>query len=595
MKYKLQVAESIALILKNEYSIIESEENIPLQPTRPEFEGQITLTVFSISSKLKVSPEALANKIGNSLVDLGIVAKFNVVKGFLNLTLVNNTWVDILNEISGSECYGCQHSTNESPVVMVEFPSPNTNKPLHLGHLRNIFLGSAISEMLKATGHRVIHTCLYNDRGTNISKSMLAWMQDPNPKTPSSSGMKGDHLVGEYYVKYAIAYKSEIESLISQGISKEQAEKQCSLAVQVNELTVRWEKNDKEVRKLWETMNQWVYEGFNKTYQTLGLYPDKNYFESDVYNLGKETVQEGIDKGVFYRKEDGSVWIDLTADGLDEKVVLRSNGTTVYITQDLAIANEKDKDFNLDKSIYVVGNEQEYHFKVLFLILKKLGRKYADNLFHLSYGMVELPTGKMKSREGTVVDADDLIEEMIHQAKEKATDKGKLEGKTQEELDVLYKMVGLGALRYFILKVDPRKKMLFNPEESIEAEGHTGPFIQYTYARICSILRKSGSEKFSNITFEIANKISVLEIRLIQKMADFPFTLQEAVKTYNPSLIANYSYELAKEFNHYYHEVSILKEEDKSLLNFRLQLAAQIAKIIKQSMALLKIEVPESM
>ncbi len=570
-------------------------EKIQFQETRKEFEGDVTLTVFALIAVSKKSPEITANEIGDWLVaNNEIVAKYNVVKGFLNISFTPQYWLQEFDAITSSAKFGFSPITEKSPVVMIEYPSPNTNKPLHLGHLRNIFLGSAISEILKATGNKVVHTCLYNDRGTNISKSMLAWTMAGSKDTPENTGLKGDHLVGKFYVQYSNAFKAELEQLVASGLSKEDAEKQSKLNKQVSDLTLKWENGDADVRSLWSKMNGWVYQGFEVTYQWLGIKPEKFYYESDVYNLGKETVQEGLEKGVFFRKDDGSIWIDLTADGLDEKVVLRSNGTTVYITQDIAVANEKERDFNLDKSIYVVGNEQEYHFKVLFLILKKLGRKYADNLFHLSYGMVELPSGKMKSREGTVVDADDLIQEMLSMAKEKTAEKGKTEGQSDADLEALYRIIGMGGLRYFLLKVDPKKKMLFNPAESIETEGHTGPFIQYSYARIKSLLRKGGEIQTGKVSIA-DDKILPKEITLILTISGFPEVLNEAANTYNPSVVANYAYELAKEFNQYYHETHISKETDVALRNFRLQLSGQVAAVIQNAMQLLGIEVPEKM
>jgi arginyl-tRNA synthetase len=479
---------------------------------------------------------------------------------------------------------------------MIEYPSPNTNKPLHLGHLRNIFLGASIGEILKANGNKVIHTCLYNDRGTNISKSMLGWKLFANGETPQSSGKKGDFLVGEYYVKFSNAYKKEIEELMGTGLTKEEAELQSSLTKQVNEMTVAWENGDAEVRSLWKKMNEWVYNGFNTTYNLLGINPEKFYYESDVYNLGKETVEEGLKKNVFYKKDDGSVWIDLTRDGLDNKVVLRGNGTSVYITQDIATANEKERDYKIDQSIYVVGNEQDYHFKVLFLILKKLGRSYADNLFHLSYGMVELPSGKMKSREGTVVDADELIKEVMDTAELTTKELGKIDGFTQAQANQLYKIIGLGALKYFILKVDPKKKMLFNPQESLDFNGDTGPFIQYTYARICSVIRKSGKDEVwmhadQNIDLVINEK----EKQILRSFHDYELILNEAAQSYSPALVANYVYDLAKAFNRFFHDYSVLNEPDKKISEFRIKLSWKTGLVIKNAMHLLGIQVPERM
>ena len=587
-KHTIQAVETL-------YGQAISSEKILFQETRKEFDGDITLTVFSLTALSKKSPETTAQEIGNKLLEnSGLVDRYNVVKGFLNISFKTQIWLKIFQEIQSDKEFGLKKLEEKAPVVMIEYPSPNTNKPLHLGHLRNIFLGYSMAEILKASGNRVVHACLYNDRGTNISKSMLAWMTSETKETPESSGKKGDHLVGDYYVEFANAYKKEIESLIAGGLSKEEAEAKSELSRKVADLTVKWENNDPEVRQLWKRMNTWVYEGFDVTYNWLGIKPDKFYYESDVYDLGKETVKDGLEKGIFYQKEDGSIWIDLSNEGLDQKVVLRSNGTTVYITQDIATANEKDRDYELTKSIYVVGNEQEYHFKVLFSILKKLGKPYADQLFHLSYGMVELPNGKMKSREGTVVDADDLIAGMIEAAKEKTEEKGKNEGRTEEELQNLYKILGLGALKYFILKVDAKKRIVFNPEESIETEGHTGPFIQYSHARICSILRKGGDGESNDSTIA-ANDILPKEQSLIRQLSAFPEIIALAGDSYNPALLANYTYELAKEFNQYYHDVPILKESRPEVKNFRLQLASKMAEVIKRSMNMLGIEVPERM
>ena len=587
-KHTIQAIETL-------YGQAISSEKMLFQETRKEFDGDITLTVFSLTALSKKSPETTAQEIGNKLLEnSGLVDRYNVVKGFLNISFKTQIWLKIFQEIQSDKEFGLKKLEEKAPVVMIEYPSPNTNKPLHLGHLRNIFLGYSMAEILKASGNRVVHACLYNDRGTNISKSMLAWMTSETKETPESSGKKGDHLVGDYYVEFANAYKKEIESLIAGGLSKEEAEAKSELSRKVADLTVKWENNDPEVRQLWKRMNTWVYEGFDVTYKWLGIKPDKFYYESDVYDLGKETVKDGLEKGIFYQKEDGSIWIDLSNEGLDQKVVLRSNGTTVYITQDIATANEKDRDYELTKSIYVVGNEQEYHFKVLFSILKKLGKPYADQLFHLSYGMVELPNGKMKSREGTVVDADDLIAGMVEAAKEKTAEKGKNEGRTEEELQNLYKILGLGALKYFILKVDAKKRIVFNPEESIETEGHTGPFIQYSHARICSILRKGGDWE-SNDSIIAANDILPKEQSLIRQLSAFPEIIALAGDSYNPALLANYTYELAKEFNQYYHDVPILKESRPEVKNFRLQLASKMAEVIKRSMNMLGIEVPERM
>jgi arginyl-tRNA synthetase len=576
--------------------LFNSSENFnhTFQKTRKEFEGDITLLVFPYVKISKKSPEETASILGNYLKEKhSIIESFNIIKGFLNIKLVDKWWIDFLEYCLSNQQFGMVSTTNKTRNIMIEYPSPNTNKPLHLGHLRNIFLGSSLSEILKANGHHVIQSCLYNDRGTNISKSMLAWQLYGQGETPESTGKKGDHLVGEFYVKFANALKEEVAQLKAKGMSEEEAEKSSELNRKVNQLTVLWEQGDANTRELWKTMNSWVYSGFNKTFTSLCVKPDKFYYESDVYNLGKETVREGLEKGVFFQKEDGSVWIDLKAEGLDEKLVLRSNGTTVYITQDIAIANEKEKDFKIDQSIYVVGNEQDYHFKVLFLILKKLGKSYADNLFHLSYGMVELPSGKMKSREGSVVDADDLIDEMITTAKSTTEELGKTEDFTEEQSKELYRMIGLGALRYFILKVDPKKKMLFDPKESIDFNGNTGPFIQYTHARIKSVLRKSGKAEFGFIKDEL--HLNKREIELIKTIYEYPKVVKESANMLSPALIANYIYDLSKEFNQFYHELSILKEENTNLRNFRIALAYKIALIIKSGASLLCIDMPEKM
>ncbi len=571
---------------------------IAFQKTRKEFEGEITLVTFPFLKISGKKPEETGADIGNFLLQkTKLVKKFNVVKGFLNINVADVLWINYFQSILADDNYAVEKPNSTGLSVMIEYPSPNTNKPLHLGHLRNIFLGAALSEILKARGHKVIHACLYNDRGTNISKSMLAWRLFGNGETPASTGKKGDHLVGDFYVKYAKALKIEIEELKLKGLSDEEAEKQSLLAKQVADLTIAWENNDKEVRELWKTMNGWVYDGLGKTYESLDVKIDKSYYESDVYNLGKETVLEGLEKGIFYRKEDSSVWIDLTGDGLDHKLVLRSNGTSVYITQDIATANEKDRDYKIDKSIYVVGNEQDYHFKVLFLILKKLGRKYADNLYHLSYGMVELPTGKMKSREGTVVDADDLIEGMIHTAEETTKELGKTEGLTEDEARNLFKVIGLGALRYFILKVDPQKKMLFNPKESIDFNGHTGPFIQYTHARIQSVLRKSelSTEEIKSKNLNTNYALHQKETDIIYLLSDFRGVIKEAESAYSPASVANYVYELVKCYNQFYHEVSVLCAENEEQKLFRIQLSHKCALVVKQAMGLLCIEVPNRM
>lgn len=567
---------------------------IKVEPTNANFSGDYTINVFPFLKLSGKNPEELGSLLGNWLVtNSPDIEEFNIVKGFLNLTVNPAYWLQFYTENASNIAYGTLPANGKK--VMVEYPSPNTNKPLHLGHLRNIFLGASVSNILATQGYEVIHACLYNDRGTNICKSMLAYQRFGSGETPETANLKGDHLVGSYYVKYANAYKDEIAELTAQGHSKEEAEKLSQLNAAVNEMLVRWEQGDPETRNLWATMNGWVYRGFDQTYQTLNIQPDKFYYESDVYNLGKETVAEGLEKGVFFKKPDGSIWIDLTDDGLDEKVVLRSNGTTVYITQDIAVANEKEREFGIDHSIYVVGNEQDYHFKVLFLILKKLGRKYADNLYHLSYGMVELPSGKMKSREGTVVDADDLLEEMIETARLKTEELGKVQNLPPDEALQLYKTIGIGALRYFILKVDPKKKILFNPLESVDFNGHTGPFIQYTHARIKSILRKAVAEGIDYSTNNTPENLHPAELALLKRLYSYTDNLAQAARSYDPSAIANYAYFLACDYNRLYHDCPILKEENSTIRNFRLQLSAFAANTIRNAMALLSINVPEQM
>lgn len=597
MDIQYELSKAVKQSLKDLYGK-DLEGDIVLQKTRKEFAGEITLVTFPFLKLSGKKPEETGADIGNYLKEkTNLVKDFNIVKGFLNLNMADALWLGYFTSILATDDYAFEKPGSSGLSVMIEYPSPNTNKPLHLGHLRNIFLGSSVARVLQARGHHVIHSCLYNDRGTNISKSMLAWKLFGNGATPQSTGQKGDHLVGDFYVQYSTVYKKEIEELKKQGLSEEEAEKRSELAQQVAQLTVAWENNDPEVRKLWKMMNDWFHAGVAETYKALGVKTDKDYYESDVYNLGKETVKEGLQKDVFYQKEDGSVWIDLTPDGLDQKLVLRSNGTTVYITQDIATANEKERDFKIDKSIYVVGNEQDYHFKVLFLILKKLGRKYADSLYHLSYGMVELPTGKMKSREGTVVDADDLIEEMIVTARDTTRELGKTEGLTEDEAQQLYHTLGLGALRYFILKVDPKKKMLFNPQESIDFNGHTGPFIQYTHARIQSVLRKAGlsGEQIKKMVIKPSYALHVKETELVHLLSDFKHVIAEAEQSYNPAAVANYVYEIAKAYNQFYHELSVLSAGSEEHKMFRIALSYKCAAVIKLGMSLLCIEVPDRM
>ncbi|WP_395802088.1 arginine--tRNA ligase, partial [Daejeonella sp.] len=547
---------------------------------------------FPFTRFSKKTPEQTGIEIGEYLKqNVKEVADFNVIKGFLNLSIVDSYWVDELLNRVHSQSFG-QFPAN-GQKVMVEYSSPNTNKPLHLGHVRNNLLGFSVAEILSANGYEVIKANLVNDRGIHICKSMLAWKLFGNGETPESSGLKGDHLVGKYYVIFDKEYKKQIEALIGEGQTEDEAKKNAPVIKEAQEMLLKWESADQEVIDLWKMMNSWVYAGFDVTYKKLGVDFKKYYYESDTYLLGKDTIQEGLDKGVFYKKDDGSVWIDLTDDGLDQKLVLRADGTSVYITQDLGTAQLKYDDFKMDKSIYVVGNEQDYHFKVLFLILQKLGKSWANGLFHLSYGMVDLPSGKMKSREGTVVDADELMDDMIQTAQERTEELGKVEGFTEEEKKDLYNMIGLGALKFFLLKVEPKKRLLFDPNESIDFQGHTGPFIQYTHARICSVLAKADYK--NKISDNYSNILTALEKDLIVNLAKYPDVISSAAREYSPAHIANYVFELAKLFNKFYHEESILKAEDPQVRNFRLDLAAATASIINKSMKLLGIKVPSRM
>lgn len=569
---------------------------IQVSKTRKEFDGDFTLVTFPFAKLSRKSPEAAAEEIGRYIVDnhADIFRSYNVIKGFLNLSLRCDFWVNELNTTIAQETFGLGASTGRT--VMVEYSSPNTNKPLHLGHIRNNLLGYSVAQILSAAGHKVIKANLVNDRGIHICKSMLAWQKFGNGETPTSSGMKGDHLVGKYYVAFDKAYKAEIKQLMSEGMNEEEAKKSAPMIVQAQEMLRQWEAKDPTVYTLWETMNGWVYEGFEKTYKALGVDFDKMYYESNTYILGKEIVNEGLEKGVFFSKEDGSVWVDLSGDGLDQKLLLRGDGTSVYMTQDLGTAMQRFKENHLDNLVYVVGNEQNYHFQVLKLILKKLGHQWSDNIYHLSYGMVELPEGKMKSREGTVVDADDLIEEMVNTAHNMSQELGKLDNCTPEEAMAVSNMVGLGALKYFILKVDPRKTMLFDPRESIDFNGNTGPFIQYTHARIKSVIRR-GAE----LGIDAGNKIdtsltlSDKEISLIRMMAEFPGVVSDAAANYSPAVVANYVYELVKEYNQFYHDFSILKEENEAVREARLVLSRRVAAVIERAMNLLGIGVPERM
>ena len=566
---------------------------VQIQKTRKEFEGDYTLVTFPLLKMSRKSPEATANEIGEYIVaNNEQISAFNVIKGFLNLSIAPAFWAERFAEAVADENFGMAAPSGRT--VMIEYSSPNTNKPLHLGHIRNNLLGYSVAQILKANGHNVIKVNLVNDRGIHICKSMLAWKLYGNGETPASSGMKGDHLVGKYYVEFDKHYKAQIKELVAEGMSEDEAKKKAPIMLEAQEMLRKWEAKDTEVYELWQTMNGWVYDGFDVTYKALGVDFDKVYYESQTYLLGKSLVQDGLDKGVFFRKEDNSVWIDLEADGLDQKLLLRGDGTSVYMTQDLGTALSRFEENKLDDMIYVVGNEQNYHFQVLKLVLKKLGYEWSDNIYHLSYGMVELPEGKMKSREGTVVDADDLIADMVETAREMSNELGKLDGCSKEEADAICTMVGLGALKYFILKVDPKKTMLFDPRESIDFNGNTGPFIQYTHARICSVLRKAEE---AGIDYSSCGDVELLaeEIELIKSLAELPAVVAAAGENFAPSMIAAYAYELAKTFNGYYHDHSILREEDAAKRAMRLQLAAAVAQVIRKSMSLLGIEVPERM
>ena len=566
---------------------------IQIQKTRKEFEGDYTLVTFPLLKLSRKSPEATATEIGEKLVSSSSqVSAFNVIKGFLNISLSVEFWQERFAEIAATDNYGQAEATGKT--IMVEYSSPNTNKPLHLGHIRNNLLGYSVSQILAANGHKVIKANLVNDRGIHICKSMVAWQRYGNGATPQSTGIKGDHLVGDYYVEFDKHYKAEIAELVAGGMSEEEAKKSAPILLEAQEMLRKWEAKDEAVRNLWEMMNGWVYEGFDVTYKTLGVDFDKVYYESQTYLLGKSIVAEGLEKGIFFRKEDGSVWIDLTADGLDQKLLLRGDGTSVYMTQDLGTALQRFEQNNLDGITYVVGNEQNYHFQVLKLVLKKLGYEWSDDIYHLSYGMVELPEGKMKSREGTVVDADDLVEKMVATAREMSAELGKLDGCSEEEANKICAMIGLGALKYFILKVDPKKTMLFDPRESIDFNGNTGPFIQYTHARICSVLRKA-EEQGIDYSAKVAADYLPEEVELVKVLADYPQTVAAAGEAFAPSMIAAYTYELCKLFNGYYHDHSILREENENTKRMRLQLASQVARVIRTGMALLGIEVPERM
>ena len=597
MNIENKLVDSVINGLKALYGQEVPAVQVQLQKTKKEFEGHLTLVVFPFLRMSKKGPEQTAQEIGEYLqANEPAVAAFNVIKGFLNLTIASSAWIELLNVIHADEQYGITAVDDNSPLVMIEYSSPNTNKPLHLGHVRNNLLGNALANIVMANGNKVVKTNIVNDRGIHICKSMLAWKLYGNGETPESSGKKGDHLVGDYYVSFDKHYKAEVAELMKGGMTKEEAEAASPLMNEAREMLVKWEAGDPEVRALWTMMNNWVYAGFDETYRKMGVSFDKIYYESNTYLEGKEKVMEGLEKGFFYKKEDGSVWADLTGEGLDHKLLLRADGTSVYMTHDIGTAKLRFADYPIDKMIYVVGNEQNYHFQVLSILLDKLGFEWGKSLVHFSYGMVELPEGKMKSREGTVVDADDLMEEMIATAKETSQELGKLDGLTREEADDIARIVGLGALKYFILKVDARKNMTFNPKESIDFNGNTGPFIQYTYARIQSVLRKA-AESGIVIPAQLPTGIELSEKEegLIQMVADFAAVVTQAGTDYSPSVIANYTYDLVKEYNQFYHDFSILREENEAVKVFRVALSANVAKVVRLGMGLLGIEVPARM
>ena len=598
MTIEEKIIAGVQAAVKSLYGMDATPQQVQLQKTKAEFEGHLTVVVFPFGKAARKSPEQVGNEIGQYLSEnvSDVVTKFNVVKGFLNLVISDAPWITLLNKINAEEKFGFHPVAEDSPLVMIEYSSPNTNKPLHLGHVRNNLLGAALARIVEANGNKVVKTNIVNDRGIHICKSMLAWQKWGNGETPKTSGKKGDHLIGDYYVAFDKHYREEVKQLVAQGMDEEKAKQEAPLIKEAHDMLVKWEQNDPEVRTLWKQMNDWVYAGFDQTYKMMGVSFDKIYYESDTYLEGKEKVMEGLEKGFFYRREDGSVWANLNAEGLDEKLLLRSDGTSVYMTQDIGTAKLRFQDYPIDKMIYVVGNEQNYHFQVLSILLDKLGFSWGKDLVHFSYGMVELPNGKMKSREGTVVDADDLMDAMIADAYEASKDRVKQTAMPDEEAQEVARKVGLGALKYFILKVDARKNMLFNPEESIDFNGNTGPFIQYTYARIASILRKAkdqGIEIPAQLPASIS--ISTKETELIQKLNQFGAAIRQAGTDYSPSGICNYCYELTKEFNQFYHDYTILGETDTQLRQFRLTLAQAVAKVVSLGMGLLGIEMPERM
>ena len=589
------ISVAVSRAVKHLYNIDTAPEAIVPQATRKEFEGDATVVVFPWVKAARKSPEAVGDEIGRWLVENELaVERYNVVKGFLNIVIKPQFWTGVLETIEADKEYGIRKADENSPLVMVEYSSPNTNKPLHLGHVRNNLLGYSLAEILKACGNRVVKTNIVNDRGIHICKSMLAWQKWGEGATPESRGVKGDHLIGDFYVAFDKHYRQELKKLQAQGMTEEEAAAASPLMAEAREMLRRWEADDPEVRELWRTMNQWVYDGFDETYKRMGVDFDKIYYESETYLQGKDKVLEGLEKGIMYRKDDGSVWADLTADGLDHKLLLRSDGTSVYMTQDIGTAKLRFDDYPIDKMIYVVGNEQNYHFQVLSLLLDKLGFRWGKGLVHFSYGMVELPSGKMKSREGTVVDADDLMEKMVEDARRVSDELGKTEGMTEEEKVEIAEIVGMGALKYFLLKVDPRKNMMFNPEESIDFNGNTGPFIQYAYARMRSVLRRAAEDGTAPAVW--TNVVpGDKEITLIRRLADFPSTVEEAGRSYSPALIANYAYDLVKEYNQFYHDCPILREENEAVRAFRLALTEATSRVVATAMGLLGIKVPERM
>ena len=599
MNIETLISQAAGEAVKALYGMEASEKMLQLQKTRSEFEGNLTLVVFPFVKAAKKSPEQTAQEIGQYLVDnCSAVEKFNVVKGFLNLSIGEGAWLQLLQAMDQDDRFGMKAANEDSPLVMIEYSSPNTNKPLHLGHVRNNLLGWSLAQIMEANGNKVVKTNIVNDRGIHICKSMLAWLKYGNGETPESSGKKGDHLIGDYYVAFDKHYREEVKELMAQGMDEEKAKQEAPLIKEAHEMLVKWENNDPEVRALWEKMNNWVYAGFDETYKKMGVGFDKIYYESQTYLKGKAKVEEGLAKGLFERHEDNSVWADLTNEGLDQKLLLRSDGTSVYMTQDIGTAEMRFQDYPIDKMIYVVGNEQNYHFQVLSILLDRLGFKWGKELVHFSYGMVELPNGKMKSREGTVVDADDLMDKMVDDAREISKDKvNTLQGITPAEADEIARKVGLGALKYFMLKVDPRKNMLFNPAESIDFNGNTGPFIQYTYARIQSVLRKANSPK-DGLSAQRSDGVAVLdakELALIQRLCEYPSVVRTAGEDFSPAVICNYAYALACDFNSFYHDLSILNEPDEQKKSLRLLLSASVAKVLCSAMSLLGIEMPERM